>query len=49
MNKLKLQNKKDMQKLEDDKIDLEIKLRNQKQIEEYLKMQIENQIKDEQQ
>ena len=38
MNKLKLQNKKDMQKLEDDKIDLEIKLRNQKQIEEYLKM-----------
>ena len=38
MNKLKIQNKKDMQKLEDDKIDLEIKLRNQKQIEEYLKM-----------
>jgi hypothetical protein len=38
MNKLKLQNKKDMQKLEDDKIDLEIKLRNQKQIEEYLKI-----------
>jgi hypothetical protein len=38
MNKLKIQSKKDMQKLEDDKIDLEIKLRNQKQIEEYLKM-----------
>jgi hypothetical protein len=38
MNKLKIQNKKEMQKLEDDKIDLEIKLRNQKQIEEYLKM-----------
>jgi hypothetical protein len=38
MNKLKIQDKKDMQKLEDDKIDLEIKLRNQKQIEEYLKM-----------
>jgi hypothetical protein len=38
MNKLNIQNKKEMQKLEDDKIDLEIKLRNQKQIEEYLKM-----------
>ena len=49
MNKFKIQDKKEMQKLEDDKIDLEIKLRNQKQIEEYLKMQIENQIKDEQQ